>query len=186
MKGFTSPNYEKLLFSHAPVAIAYVSRDGKFVEVNQVFQTLLGYSEFELSNRHFASITHPDDAEMDRAEAGRLISDPESDGYQILKRYITKDGRTVWCRLCVQALRESGAFMHYIVHALDLPSSPAYKIEATPNGISVRPSLRWFDMVRDNPRESFGVLVTLLVVFKTLDITVLDKLAEVFKVLFTK
>jgi len=186
MNGFSSKNYENLLFRHAPVAIAYVGRDGKFTSVNQAFQELLGYSEFELGTKHFASITHPDDIEMDRREAERLISDTELDGYQILKRYLTKDNRTIWCRLCVAPLRDNGSFVHYIVHALDLPPSPSYKIEASPSGVSVRPSLRWYDLVRDNPRESIGVFITILLAFKTLDVAVLDKIAGVFKVLFSK
>lgn len=186
MEGFTSLSYEDLFFHHAPVAIAYVGRDGKFKAVNQTFQLLLGYTEFELGTRHFASITHPDDVEMDRREAERLISDPEAEGYTILKRYLTKDGRTVWCRLCVAPLRDKGTFVHYIVHALDLPPSPSYKIEASSSGVSVRPSMRWYDLVRDNPRESIGVFITILLAFKTLDVAVLDKIAGVFKVLFSK
>ena len=187
MEGYSDSSYEDLLFTKAPVAMAYVGRNCKFTHVNEAFCELVGYSQYELATRHFAQITHPDDVEMDRTEAERLVSDSERQGYQMLKRYITKDGRTVWCRLCVAALRKDGAFVHYIVHALDLPPAANYKVEQTPTGgISVRPSPRWLDLVRDNPRESVFVFVLAVTLGKTVDVTVIQQIGELIKHLFPK
>lgn len=179
MEGYSDPLYEDLLFHKAPVAMAFVSRDGKFQEVNEAFSELVGYSQSELAGRHFASITHPDDVEMDRTEANILLSNPESDGYKMLKRYISKDGRSVWCRLCVAALRKEGQFVRYITHALDLPLANSYKVEQTSAGVSVRPSIRWIDILRDNPRESVLFAIVTGAIFKVFDISVVHQVMDV-------
>lgn len=182
MEGFTEISYEELFFTKAPVAIAYVSRNGKFTHVNEAFCELVGYTEYELAKLHFASITHPADVEADRAQADQLLSDPERGGYQMAKRYLTKDGRIVWCRLCVAALRTAdGSFIRYVMHALDLPPASAYKVEHSATGVSVRPSLRWMDLLRDHPWESVVMLGIATSVIKTLDITVISKILEALK-----
>ena len=186
MEGYSDQSYEDLLFTKAPVAMAYVGPRGKFTHTNEAFSELVGYSQYELAGIHFASITHPSDVEMDRTEAERLISDPDRDGYQIIKRYLSKDGRVVWCRLCVAALRKNGEFKHYIVHALDLPPADNYKVEQTPTGVSVRPSPRWIDLLRDNPRESMFVFLLAITVGKTVDVAVIQQIAELVRHMFGK
>src|SRR4051794_7618700 len=55
------------VFDLAPIGIANVGPDGRFLRVNAAFQRLLGYTADELQARTFSEVTHPDDREMNDA-----------------------------------------------------------------------------------------------------------------------
>ncbi|WP_034301626.1 sensor histidine kinase [Herbaspirillum sp. RV1423] len=82
-------------FEQAAVGMAYATRSGKWIRVNAHFCNILGYSEEELVNRRFLSITHPDDIEQDIAELKDLYAGKVST-ISREKRYIRKDGTLVW------------------------------------------------------------------------------------------
>jgi diguanylate cyclase (GGDEF)-like protein/PAS domain S-box-containing protein len=90
---------------HAPIGMALISPDGKFVQVNQAFCNIVGYATEELLNLTFETITHPEDVAKDvsfvkRMEAGEIPS------YEIEKRYLHKDGRIVWVQITGSMLRD--------------------------------------------------------------------------------
>jgi signal transduction histidine kinase len=63
----------RLTFEIAPIGIAIVAIDGRFLRVNQALCTITGYAEGELLRRTFADITYPGDlAERKRSEEQRL------------------------------------------------------------------------------------------------------------------
>ncbi len=45
-------------FSHAPIGMALVSTEGRWLKVNQAVCRLLGYSEEELMQKTFQDVTH--------------------------------------------------------------------------------------------------------------------------------
>ncbi len=87
-------------FDNAPIGMAVVGLDGTFQRVNPEFCRLLGYSPEELAHLTFQNITHPDDLDIDVAEASRLITGDIA-SYQMDKRYYSRDGHVVWVRLSV-------------------------------------------------------------------------------------
>jgi len=91
---------------NAPIGMAIVSLDGRFTEVNQALCRILGYSRIELVELSFAAITHPDDLKADLANVDRLLGG-EIHSYQMEKRYIRKDGETVWAQLTGSILRDA-------------------------------------------------------------------------------
>lgn len=92
-------------FDSAINGVAIVVLDGRFVEVNQSFCTLTGYTEDELLVTNFQAITHPDDLEEDLALMHRLVAG-EISTYQLEKRYIHKKGHVVWGVLSVSVVRD--------------------------------------------------------------------------------
>ena len=73
----------RFLWDAAPIGLAKVSRDGKFISVNPRFAEMVGYSASELAyNKTFQQITHPDDLDADVSEAEALAADPEKRHYQ--------------------------------------------------------------------------------------------------------
>jgi PAS domain S-box-containing protein len=94
-------------FEHAPIGMALVGLDGRFVRVNRALCGIVGYDELELLARDFQSITHRDDLPPDLAYAHRLLSG-ELTTYQMDKRYLHKDGRTVWVQLNGSLVRDPG------------------------------------------------------------------------------
>jgi PAS domain S-box-containing protein len=85
-------------YEHAAIGIQMLSLDGRPFHSNGMLCRILGYSQHELEHRDFNDITHPEDLrrEMPLLQdllAGRIPS------YTIEKRYLHKDGHSVWVRV---------------------------------------------------------------------------------------
>jgi PAS domain S-box-containing protein len=93
------------VFEHWPVGMGLVGEDFRLIEVNDAFCRLTGYAADELRGRTFAEITHPDDVDTDIRLARRLFAG-ELPGYSVDKRYVSKDGGTVWVELTVSVIRD--------------------------------------------------------------------------------
>jgi PAS domain S-box-containing protein len=85
-------------FDHAPVGIAQLDLDGRWTMTNSALCEILGYSEDELLQKTFVSLTHNGDIERSRASWQRML-EGKLDSYCIEKRYIRKDGRPIWVSL---------------------------------------------------------------------------------------
>ena len=85
-------------FETAGHGMAIVGLDGRFIDVNDALIKIVGYDRSELLQRDFQSITHPDDLEADLEHVKRLLTG-EGSSYEMEKRYIHKDGRTIWVHL---------------------------------------------------------------------------------------
>lgn len=92
-------------FAHAAIGMALVATDGRWLCVNQSLCTLTGYNEDELLQRRFQDITHPDDVATDLENARQLLEGGIS-LYQREKRYIHRDGSTIWVLLSVSLARD--------------------------------------------------------------------------------
>jgi diguanylate cyclase (GGDEF)-like protein/PAS domain S-box-containing protein len=88
----------------APIGLALQAPDGRYLRVNPALCALLGYSEAELLGRAFQDITHPDDLGADLDQARAMLAG-ETATYQTEKRYIRKDGATLWALLSVSLVR---------------------------------------------------------------------------------
>jgi len=79
---------------------------GRLLRINQKFCWMTGYSNDELRCMSFAQITHPDDVRPDLDAARRMLGGEISE-YTTEKRYIRKDGTTIWVSLNSAVLRDS-------------------------------------------------------------------------------
>ena len=86
------------LVKHAAVGIVQVGMDDTYLQVNPALCAMLGYSETELLGMTPGSITHPEDRARDHALLGSLLTG-ERDSYEIEKRYVLRNGATVWVSL---------------------------------------------------------------------------------------
>jgi PAS domain S-box-containing protein len=81
---------------------------------------LVGYSEEELLAGYFKDITHPDDIEKDWRQCQRLIKG-EIKSFDLEKRYIHKDGRTIWVDLnCSSVIDPHGQPIHFLTYIKDI------------------------------------------------------------------
>ncbi len=98
----------RILFEHAGVGVAQIdSITGQFIQVNQKYCDIVGYTRQEMQRLDFQSITHPDDLQadldlMERLKNGQI---PE---FTLEKRYFRKDGSLVWVHLIVSPLWRPG------------------------------------------------------------------------------
>lgn len=98
----------------APVGIALVGLDGRWLPFNNRLCSIVGYSADELVSIGSQDTTHPDDLDTDLARAARLLAG-EISSYTLDKRCQRKDGRTVWAQLTVALVRgPAGEPLHFI------------------------------------------------------------------------
>jgi PAS domain S-box-containing protein len=93
-------------FTSIRVGIALADLQLRFLQVNAAYCAIIGYSEEELLNTDFISITHPDDREDNIASIQKLVAGKVPD-YVLQKRYIRKDGSSVWVQNTVSLIRDS-------------------------------------------------------------------------------
>jgi PAS domain S-box-containing protein len=79
---------------------------GRFLRANAAMCEFVGYSEAELLARTVYDITHPDDCDLDREPLPRMLAG-ELAGFDMEKRYIRKDGKAIWARTTVNAIRDA-------------------------------------------------------------------------------
>jgi PAS domain S-box-containing protein len=107
-------------FEYAPVGMALVSLDGRWLQVNRALCDLLGYSEAELLARTFQDITHPDDLEASLDNIRKLLAGAIR-SYHLEKRYVHARGTAVTALLNVSLVRDAeGQPRHFIAQIQDL------------------------------------------------------------------
>ena len=92
------------VFEQAAVGIALVTITGKWLMFNQKLCSLTGYSREELMELSFQGITHPDDLATSLNYVEQMLSD-NIKNYSLEKRYIRKDGQSLWVNLTVSLVR---------------------------------------------------------------------------------
>lgn len=93
---------------------AITSPRKEWMEVNTTLCDMLGYTKAELTQMTWTELTHPDDLALDLTQFNRLLND-EIDGYMLDKRFIHKDGHSVFTHMAVQCLRHPDRSVDYMV-----------------------------------------------------------------------
>ncbi|MFH0822079.1 MAG: PAS domain S-box protein, partial [Pseudomonadota bacterium] len=105
-------------FDQAAVGIAHVDRDGRWLQINEKFCDLLGYSKDDMPGVTWREITHPDDLYTDLTDLCRLIAD-EIHTYSVEKRLLRKDGSAGWFKLTLSLNRDTSGQGRYLIVVLD-------------------------------------------------------------------
>lgn len=101
-------------FEQAAVGIAHVGLEGNWLEVNQKFCDILGYSREDLYNLTYQQITYADDASFDVTAEAQLY-DPAINTVTLEKRYLHKNGSLVWVNMTASMIRNSGGDPQYFL-----------------------------------------------------------------------
>jgi PAS domain S-box-containing protein len=96
-----------LAFEHGSIPMKIVALDGRLLRANGAFCRWLGYTERELRRLSLLDVTHPDERNavsdyLRRAAKGDLPS------WQVEKRYLRKDGRTISGLVSTSLVRAGG------------------------------------------------------------------------------
>ncbi|PLX86605.1 MAG: hypothetical protein C0617_00600 [Desulfuromonas sp.] len=102
-----SEEWFRTIFEASAVGMATFSAGSKIDHVNPALCRLLGYSQAELQQLTVADVTHPEDLELtarqiDEATAGQRRH------IEMEKRYLRKNGSTVWGQVSVAYLPQAG------------------------------------------------------------------------------
>lgn len=106
------------MFQDAAIGINRLNLDGKFLETNPAFQEMVGYSAQELQKLSYADLTHPDDRPAG-AQAFRELLAGSKNAFTQEKRYIHKNGETVWVKTTVSLIRDDDQNPLFVVKMVE-------------------------------------------------------------------
>src|SRR5262245_42857013 len=95
------------LFEQSAVGIAVFSIGGRFLRANPAMCRLLGYSEPELLQKTHLDVIHVDDLEAAAVARAQVISGKMKPRVSE-RRYVHKDGSTVWAQMSGMVVRDEG------------------------------------------------------------------------------
>ncbi|MEV4346512.1 PAS domain S-box protein [Actinoplanes sp. NPDC049596] len=108
------------MFESSPIGVALVGLDGSWVRVNAAVADITGYSIDELLAGTFQSITHPADLDSCLDLVARMVAG-EAHSARLQKRYVRRDGTSVWCMVSVVLLRDDeGRPLQFLMQMVDI------------------------------------------------------------------
>jgi diguanylate cyclase (GGDEF)-like protein/PAS domain S-box-containing protein len=107
-------------FTEAPIGMSLTSLTGALIRVNRKLCEICGRSESELVGTDFQTFVHPEDALVDQQQIIELLAGMRS-SYQVRKRFIAHDGRTLLLDQSVSMARgDDGAALYFIAQFVDV------------------------------------------------------------------
>ncbi len=108
------------IFEHAATGISITDLEYRFQSCNPAYTAMLGYTEEELRAASFLDLVHPEDREANLMALRQLVAQ-EIPLFEIVNRYVAKDGKPIWVNKHVSILRDaSGAPTRLIALVTDI------------------------------------------------------------------
>jgi PAS domain S-box-containing protein len=92
-------------FEAASVGMAHVAPEGRWLRINSKLCEILGYEREELIETNFLEITSPEDVDTERERWRRMLAN-ELGPRLTERRWVRKDGSSVWVDLAVSVIRK--------------------------------------------------------------------------------
>jgi len=162
----------------APAGMAHLDLSGRILIANQKLCQIVGYSQEELAGRSISEITHPDDVATDMRNLRALI-DGAVQGYSREKRYVRKDGTSMWVSLTASLVRDPAGTPQCVLgviadisdrrkaeaalqNSLDryrflADAIPQMVFTATPNGFADYHNRGWLEYTGQNTETARGM-----------------------------
>jgi diguanylate cyclase (GGDEF)-like protein/PAS domain S-box-containing protein len=114
------PSVFENAFAHAPIGMALVDMEGRFMRVNDAFCRITGYTAEEVCARSFRDLSDPHDVDVDAPQNLELLAG-RMQTYQVEKRYRHAWGHQRWVLLSVSLVRDDeGRPLHLIAQLQDI------------------------------------------------------------------
>ncbi|AFY56523.1 PAS domain S-box [Rivularia sp. PCC 7116] len=108
----------RAIFENAAVGIAQVSNESKFINVNQQFCKIIGYSKSELLQLKCSDITH-NISLTEYTNYCQQLAKNEIDAFAMEKAFVRKDKQQIWTNLAASAIRKSSGEIKYIIGVIE-------------------------------------------------------------------
>ena len=112
-------NLIEAAFEKSPHPCSIISMEGNFIKVNPSFCRIFGYTQEEFCGKTWMEITHPEDLQTSMDVLKRFISG-EIRSIEIEKRFIQKNGTTVYTRVRGEILKPLNQSPYFLMHVTDL------------------------------------------------------------------
>ena len=101
-------------FSNAPIGMALIDMNGRWLHVNNALCRITGHEASELKTKTLLSFTHPEDIDLDSPLLQQLLNG-EISSYQTEKRCLHAWGQFVWMMITVALVRNEGGRALYLI-----------------------------------------------------------------------
>jgi PAS domain S-box-containing protein len=108
----------RAIFENSAVGIALVDTDGQVVSGNPALHELLGYDLGELEGMSINEFIHPDDRQAGDQLFQELLAG-ERNHFKMEKRYVRKDGTTIWVHPTVSLVRPPRGPARYAIKMVE-------------------------------------------------------------------
>ena len=102
------------IYEQSAAGISIINSKQQFIEANNKFCEILGYSKEEFLTLKVQDITYPEDAEKNFDNVKKIIANNNS-GFNIEKRYVRKNGDVIWANLSVNVVNDSNGQTEFAI-----------------------------------------------------------------------
>ncbi|POY36236.1 hypothetical protein C3K47_10795 [Solitalea longa] len=114
IKSVWEENKLEALFNTPLIGVAFSSKQGYMLELNQQFADMLGYTRRELVGSSWTQFSAPEYKELTISYYNRLLNN-EVSCFTFEKEYICKKGNRIWVELMAQAKRDTENNVEYFI-----------------------------------------------------------------------
>jgi PAS domain S-box-containing protein len=140
------------LFEGAPIGMALLALDERFLRVNASFCKMVGYSHEELRQRTAEDITFTDDIEPGRQLAQSLLDGTVRHTGD--KRYVLKNGEVLWVSRTASIIRnEQGEPQHFLLMVEDISERKAAEAALDASRQQLQAALHANQLIMDNSQD---------------------------------
>jgi PAS domain S-box-containing protein len=107
-------------FEFSASGMCLTGLDGMLLRVNRKLCDMLGYTKKELEEKHFNSVTHPEDQKIGSEVVRKMVAGKiPSAAFE--KRYLKKTGETIWVHINTALIKDAfGKPLHFIAQIEDI------------------------------------------------------------------
>ncbi|HTL52234.1 MAG TPA: PAS domain S-box protein, partial [Planctomycetota bacterium] len=105
-------------FAESPLGLVMLDLNYRILSANAAFCALLGYSEAEITRVTLAEVSPPEEYEQDKINIQKALEGVVPVTRRV-KRYLAKDGRSVWCNLNGTVMRDPAGKPMYLLGMLE-------------------------------------------------------------------
>jgi len=140
------------LFEGAPIGMALLALDERFLRVNASFCKMVGYTNKELRQRTAEDITFADDIETGRQLAQSLVQGTAR--FTGDKRYVHKKGEVLWVSRTASIIRnERGEPQHFLLMVEDISERKASEAALENSRRKLQAALDANQLIMDNSQD---------------------------------
>lgn len=103
-----------LVYRHAPIGMAVMTVDGRFLTVNPALSHILRATADDLVGEDARRLTHPSDRPGEQELVTQLLTG-SCESFRLEKRFVRSDGTAVWVDQQASLIRDSDGHPHQIV-----------------------------------------------------------------------
>ena len=140
------------IFEEAPIGMAVVDLNQRFVQANGTLCQMVGYTNEELTERTTADITYPDDVPRGLEIAKALLDGSTQLSFD--KRYVRKSGELLWITRTACLIRdEHGEPDHFLVMLEDISTRKASEEALQQKQRELEAALHANELILDNSQD---------------------------------